>query len=73
LTEMDVLTVSVKTAQTFEATTIREKGYLYHNISTFNFECRIFMPATDANFLTIFQKLKIVLPIIFKADLGLIR
>ncbi len=27
---MDVLTVSVKTAQTFEATTIREKGYLYH-------------------------------------------
>ena len=30
---MDVLTVSVKTAQTFEATTIREKGYLYHNAS----------------------------------------
>jgi hypothetical protein len=26
LTEMDVLTVSVKTAQTFEATTIRGKG-----------------------------------------------
>jgi hypothetical protein len=32
LTEMDVLTVSVKTAQTFEATTIREKGYLYHTL-----------------------------------------
>ena len=33
---MDVLTVSVKTAQTFEATTIREKGYLYHrSISNF--------------------------------------
>ncbi len=27
---MDVLTVSVKTAQTFGATTIHEKGYLYH-------------------------------------------
>ena len=32
---MEVLTVSVKTAQTFEATTIREKGYLYHNFYLF--------------------------------------